>query len=74
MCFRSVIMNYSNNDSDRPVVELKRQNAFIIPSGKIEAMEDDRIEEELGKMIEQLIEEQEAQAEKEQHKNKHENK
>ena len=74
MCFRSVIMNYSNNDSDRPVVELKRQNAFIIPSWEIEAMEDDRIEEELGKMIEQLIEEQEAQAEKEHHKNKHENK
>ena len=74
MCFRSVIMNYSNNDSDRPVVELKRQNAFIIPSWEIEAMEDDRIEEELGKMIEQLIEEQEAQAEKAQHKNKHENK
>ena len=73
MCFRSVIMNYCNNDSDRPV-ELKRQNAFIIPSWEIEAMEDDRIEEELGKMIEQLIEEQEAQAEKEHHKNKHENK
>ena len=74
MCFRSVIMNNCNNDSDRPVVELKRQNAFIIPSWEIEAMEDDRIEEELGKMIEQLIEEQEAQAEKEHHKNKHENK
>ena len=73
MCFRSVIMNYCNNDSDRPV-ELKHQNACFIPRWEIEAMEDDRIEEELGKMIEQLIEEQEAQAEKEHHKNKHENK
>ena len=61
-------MSNHNNDNNRVkcCVNLTQQNAIYIPPIFIESIEDDKIEEEIGKMIDECIKEQELQQKKEQ--------
>ena len=66
-------MNNSNNDK---TVDCKcnHQRSVFVPSWIVEAMEEERMAEQIAKMIEQSIKNQESKELTEQNKSKNENK
>ena len=66
-------MNNSNNDKTVDC-KCKHQRSVFVPSWIVEAMEEERMAEQIAKMIEQSIKNQESKEVPEQNKSKNENK